>query len=1079
MDILKKKLKLFQKKIFAAVIGLTAINVLLSFFGIYYANYFLEFIAYSSDKVKITLFVSFLFAAVFFIVKSLRFILFIRNRYDYLALCLQKNNPSTKDNLINALQLEKKVPAGTSVQLASEFIDVTDKQVSSLNINFKLPFNVAPAYLILFAVVSCVFLFTFDYSSVKKYFMPFGAPVKLSVVPGDVSVVIGESVDVIFVSEGINTKPELFFRPDKGEWTGIRMRKLDMGKFTARLEKITEDTKYFIRFGDGRTQRYGITVVAPTSVAVAQVKYEYPAYTGLSDKTTSDPDIEAPAGTVVAITGISNRPLKEAYLMTDTNERIGMAVNKDKISCRVALINQTEYRIEAVSIDGYGVADPVKYRIRIIRNEPPEIIIIHPACDVVVSEKGRLKIIYSATDAFGIRSIDFNCLSKERKINIAKFPRPVTKSVSEYELMIRDLSLVPGDVVRYRLEATDADPVSGGTGVSEEYIIEVFSYELEHEKIEQSLAELNQKFLEMLAKQMEAKDYLLKGDKDKSLQAEKDVDAMASEQIKNFDKILERMMDDPLASASSYADYESIKESMDYLQKDKIKPALERLSGKDPAASSGLQEEIIAELERISILGENVYERQKMEDAVSSARDMRDASLDLKEQLESAKEAPSPEKLKKLNEAAEKLSGLMKELVERLLKMPKNLPDEFVNASSVKKIDFAKMGNTADALKQALADGNIDEAIKIAEQLAKQIAGMLKNMDDAAQTVSGNSNDALQSETTEAIVELDKIIKRQQDLLNETMALAQKYKDKILELQKDLIKELYEKQKIAVSDFSSANSQSAGDFKEKIFSRHTGVNAKMMDVLNELRSEKVENSRSVLPQIITEMNGMIDAARVFIGTDAVSANSIESRITDLLISARNLEAEILDLVNNFSPSHKQIYSQSELDAMDAQSGEQGEINKTAEKLSKTLSELSLKTPMVNQPLMENVAASRKAMSNAAVNLSAKESVPAAENEKEALENLLKAKDSLSSASEQMEKMSSGSRPSGSSGAVKMRSGSADGGSSGISKGFVKIPSVDEYTPPAKIKEEIMNALRKKYPSKYENVIKEYYKSLIE
>ena len=124
-----------------------------------------------------------------------------------------------------------------------------------------------------------------DYSSVKSILCLL-VPL-FSVVPGDVSVVIGESVDVIFVSEGINTKPELFFRPDKGEWTGVRMRKLDMGKFTARLEKITEDTKYFIRFGDGRTQRYGITVVAPTSVAVAQVKYEYPAYTGLSDKTTS------------------------------------------------------------------------------------------------------------------------------------------------------------------------------------------------------------------------------------------------------------------------------------------------------------------------------------------------------------------------------------------------------------------------------------------------------------------------------------------------------------------------------------------------------------------------------------------------------------------------------------------------------------------------------------------------------------------------------------------------------------------------------------------------------------------------
>ena len=52
MDILKKKLKLFQKKIFAAVIGLTAINVLLSFFGIYYANYFLEFTLFLPIRLK-------------------------------------------------------------------------------------------------------------------------------------------------------------------------------------------------------------------------------------------------------------------------------------------------------------------------------------------------------------------------------------------------------------------------------------------------------------------------------------------------------------------------------------------------------------------------------------------------------------------------------------------------------------------------------------------------------------------------------------------------------------------------------------------------------------------------------------------------------------------------------------------------------------------------------------------------------------------------------------------------------------------------------------------------------------------
>ena len=71
-----------------------------------------------------------------------------------------------------------------------------------------------------------------------------------------------------------------------------------------------------------------------------------------------------------------------------------------------------------------------------------------------------------------------------------------------------------------------------------------------------------------------------------------------------------------------------------------------------------------------------------------------------------------------------------------------------------------------------------------------------------------------------------------------------------------------------------------------------------------------------------------------------------------------------------------------------------------------------------------------------------------------------------------------SRMNGTSGQIRMR-GNGEGGYTGCRSGFVKIPSKDEYRPPKEFREEIIKSLRQKYPQKYEIIIKDYFKRLIE
>ncbi|GAI15882.1 unnamed protein product, partial [marine sediment metagenome] len=119
-----------------------------------------------------------------------------------------------------------------------------------------------------------------------------------------------------------------------------------------------------------------------------------------------------------------------------------------------------------------------------------------------------------------------------------------------------------------------------------------------------------------------------------------------------------------------------------------------------------------------------------------------------------------------------------------------------------------------------------------------------------------------------------------------------------------------------------------------------------------------------------------------------------------------------------------------------------------------------------------------AMDEASGELEEKKTEPALEKEREALYYLAQGKEGLAAASKKlMELAKKGGKPLV--GFLQPRGGTLPGGRMGFREGYVKIPEAHEYQPPKEFRQELLEALKEKYPEIYKELIKQYYRRLTE
>jgi collagen type III alpha len=186
-------------------------------------------------------------------------------------------------------------------------------------------------------------------------------------------------------------------------------------------EGIEQDLVYQLKVGDAVSEQYRLSVIPVPTIVVQRVEYEYPPYTGLPPRVTSDrADISAVEGTQVAIYGRANQAIRSASLDLYSSENVrplSRGMDIDGLNTRGTLLLEFNSDRRTQRFQGYELrftnkhkergASPIRHRIEMLRDLPPEIELLTPkAPEVEVPLNGSLQVEVRAIDPdFGLSQV--------------------------------------------------------------------------------------------------------------------------------------------------------------------------------------------------------------------------------------------------------------------------------------------------------------------------------------------------------------------------------------------------------------------------------------------------------------------------------------------------------------------------------------------------------------------------------------------------------------------------------------------------------------------------------------------------
>lgn len=193
------------------------------------------------------------------------------------------------------------------------------------------------------------------------------------------------------------------------EDNGLRFRGLILGE---NGRGLLQDIVYRIEAGDDQTSDYTVTVIQPPSTKIDRVKYSFPAYTQLPEKTETGGNIDAWEGTTVTVSATANTPVQSARIrFTDSETTQGkgeeqlMTVRDGvhleaqwKLAFRTDGTSPRFYHVQITTAKGETDPNPSQYSLRIRPDQPPEVSLLSPRGDLEMPANGVIPLIIQATD---------------------------------------------------------------------------------------------------------------------------------------------------------------------------------------------------------------------------------------------------------------------------------------------------------------------------------------------------------------------------------------------------------------------------------------------------------------------------------------------------------------------------------------------------------------------------------------------------------------------------------------------------------------------------------------------------------
>ncbi len=539
-----------------------------------------------------------------------------------IALRLEKFYGKLQSRLIASLQLYDKLSANKenySVELIEKTIEEAGQEIKDLDFNVAVQKRKRPYQRLALSVLSVILAFAISgqtLSHVKTLYaqplanIPRPTSLKLFITPLSYQAVKNDDVTVKITASGEKTRRvDLNFRFDDGKWVTVLAEKLsdDEGQsdsvFTYTFRKVKRNIEYFAQVKNVRSEPGKITVIDPPALVDVSITLDFPEYTGLQTQRlpNNDGSVMAIKGTGVRFEGRLNKAVKSAYLAFDNGERKQLTIDDRKISGRFTITQNGSYSVEVADSAGLKNLNPIEYDLVCLEDYAPQVKITFPAVDVDLDESMLVPIEAVLYDDFGFSKLELVYWTFSDGLESSKSRQVLRKDFGMandilfiYEWFLERLYMMPGDLAYYYLEVFDNDAISSPkSSVSKTYSARLPSLDEIMADITGSQDEMFEDFGKAVQSQKELKDELeqlsremlklseVDWEKKQQIQSTLDRQKEISEKLdqiaEQMDKAIEKFEKNQMATVEMLEKMEELRDLFEEVATPELKEAMKKL----------------------------------------------------------------------------------------------------------------------------------------------------------------------------------------------------------------------------------------------------------------------------------------------------------------------------------------------------------------------------------------------------------------------------------------------------------------------------------------------------------------------
>ncbi len=382
--------------------------------------------------------------------------------------------PGLKGKVVSALELINYQPdhRGYSLELRDAAIQQVQEMIKPLPLKkLILPFRrlLISGVFSLLALVLLVLTLNQGGERVKfgllNAFKPDHLPIYLKVVPGDTTLLAGETAKLV-----CSVQPAGVFKSIQLQTTATphspRIKKIPLRlSADSCIFTLTSGETFYYRFRllSKKTDWYKVNIIAPLALKSIAFTCTPPAYTGMKSIRQSGGDLAFLKGTKVNLTAQVTGTVENGFLILPA-ETLPLALSRDQpgeLTGGFTIRQDGEARIELATLP-HRQQTVYRFNIRAIPDESPLVKVFLPGRDVNLPMNMQVPLGINSIDDFGITEIWLH-YGKD-SINNSRRLKVVNNRREDTTFYLWDLSktnLLPGEAVRYFVRVIDNDAISG------------------------------------------------------------------------------------------------------------------------------------------------------------------------------------------------------------------------------------------------------------------------------------------------------------------------------------------------------------------------------------------------------------------------------------------------------------------------------------------------------------------------------------------------------------------------------------------------------------------------------------------